>query len=180
MANKRRKIFDVNPQWLAFRFVPAVPGTTETFTVALPQNRLLQPRPNEAVVIEFLKVQWYLPGFPDIDDVDETSFFVGEFLTTRNHGTTSVNLSTPDLIDAVVREMQGAFTAGGTYAFHCDRIVTHDLTDSNGNGVVVATDNVYVQLLGGSTYAQTCEGRLLYRFRTVPLAEFIGMVQSQQ
>jgi len=179
-APKRRAISDINPQWLSFSFIPGTPGTTQTWALALPQNRLLQPRPNEAVVLELLRVQWGIPGIPDVDDVTETAYFMQGAITTRDHGTTAVTFGMTDLIDIVAVEFQGAWTAGGSYALVHHRVDDHDLTDSSGNGPLVATDNLFIQLYGAAEFALVINGRLLYRFRTVPLSEFIGMVQSQQ
>lgn len=65
----------------------------------------------------------------------------------------------------------------------------HDLTDGAGHGVLVATDNVFLTLqtalssiigtsVGGITGVAECA--ILYRFKEVGLAEYIGIVQSQQ
>lgn len=59
--------------------------------------------------------------------------------------------------------------------------VTQDFTDNAGNGILIATDNLYMCIgsenTGGS---DDMTWKLLYRFRTVPVIEYVGIVQSQQ
>jgi len=75
----------------------------------------------------------------------------------------------------------GSFTAGGT-AWTTETEPYHDdLTDGAGHGVLVATDQIYCQISSSSTgAAQTCAGKIWYRWKNVGLAEYIGIVQSQQ
>lgn len=66
----------------------------------------------------------------------------------------------------------------------------HDLTDGAGHGVLVATDNIFLTLqtaatvVGASATITAATGfgecAILYRFKEVGLAEYIGIVQSQQ
>lgn len=56
-----------------------------------------------------------------------------------------------------------------------------DLTDNAGHGILIATDNVYFNLLSQNTGAQNSSiMRLEYRWKEVDLVEYIGIVQSQQ
>lgn len=59
---------------------------------------------------------------------------------------------------------------------------TQDLTDGAGHGVLVATDAIYLQIFttGVANTSETGRFRMLYRFKNVSLAEYIGIVQSQQ
>lgn len=63
------------------------------------------------------------------------------------------------------------------------------MTDGAGHGVLVATDNIYLTLqtalssvIGSSVggIQGFGEAAILYRFKEVGLAEYIGIVQSQQ
>lgn len=73
--------------------------------------------------------------------------------------------------------------------------IIHDLTDGAGHGILVATDNIYLateiglfsQVFGGGpTIAFSGNSRcqidveIFYRFKSVTLQEYIGIVQSQQ
>jgi len=56
-----------------------------------------------------------------------------------------------------------------------------DLTDDAGHGVLVATDKMYLSVVSegtGDTNDVTC--RILYRYKTVGITEYVGIVQSQQ
>ncbi len=56
-----------------------------------------------------------------------------------------------------------------------------DLTDDTGHGVLVATDNIFIQCFSSSALNPiTASARLFYRWKNVSLAEYIGIVQSQQ
>lgn len=71
--------------------------------------------------------------------------------------------------------------------------IIHDLTDGAGHGILIATDNIYLNALvayvdadtsaayaGAPSFifaASNCE--LIYRFKAVTLQEYIGIVQSQ-
>lgn len=56
-----------------------------------------------------------------------------------------------------------------------------DLTDGAGHGIIVATDNIYVTLFSAGTgVAAEVDVKIMYRFKNVALAEYIGVVQSQQ
>jgi hypothetical protein len=65
-----------------------------------------------------------------------------------------------------------------------DEPIYHNLNDGDGNGVLVATDNLYITLI---TNVATATGainnalaRILYRWKEVSLEEYIGIVQAQK
>ena len=174
----RRRI-DENPQWLTYTAIPAIAGTTETFPVALPQNRLQAPGRGKAMVIEILSITWYTSGVPPIAAAAETSLQYLAAITTRDHEGVPVAFTAQDLIDMISIDLSGAFTAAGTYYFPFNRILRHDVHDGDGNGVLVAGDNVYLQLSGDASFAVNASFRLLYRYKEVLLEEFVGMFQSQ-
>lgn len=61
-----------------------------------------------------------------------------------------------------------------------NRVFRKDLTDGAGHGYLVATDSIFARLSSTLTgLTNTADVRLLYRFKEVPLAEYIGIVQSQ-
>jgi len=56
-----------------------------------------------------------------------------------------------------------------------------DLTDGAGHGVLVATDKMFLSVVSegtGDTNDVTC--KILYRYKTVGITEYVGIVQSQQ
>lgn len=61
--------------------------------------------------------------------------------------------------------------------------IEFDLTDGAGHGILVAVDKFYAQI--HSTYVAWggtggIDFKFLYRFKKVSLAEYVGIVQSQQ
>jgi hypothetical protein len=56
------------------------------------------------------------------------------------------------------------------------------LTDSNGHGLLVATDQLFMNVDTQNTAQKTFSAvaRVGYRFKDVGLTEYIGIVQSQQ
>lgn len=171
---------DVYPQYYGFSRTLAVAGTTETFELVLPISRQATGSAQQAQVIEILSVNWRVPGPPPVGNPAETGQNYYAFITTRNHGTVVPELDENDIIDWYGAEFQGAFTAAGTYGVYVGQNEDHDITDHEGHGVLVGTDRLYIQVSGSATFAVTCQFRILYRFRLVPLAEYIGMIQSQQ
>lgn len=77
--------------------------------------------------------------------------------------------------------IRNAFTAGGSVAVNQDVVQVMDLTDGDGHGILVATDNIFFQVTSnGFASAAEQSVKLLYRFKEVSLVEYIGIVQSQQ
>lgn len=75
-----------------------------------------------------------------------------------------------------------------TYSTDNEGIDIHDLTDGAGHGLLVATDNIWlshaltvncpgIAFQTGSGQV-TCE--IIYRMKKITLAEYVGIVQSQQ
>lgn len=57
------------------------------------------------------------------------------------------------------------------------------LNDGAGHGVLIATDNIYLSYVVAGALASTPVAfiaRMLYRFKEVGIAEYVGIVQSQQ
>lgn len=77
--------------------------------------------------------------------------------------------------------IRAAFTPGTGVGYNQDVFQVIDLTDGDGHGILVATDNIYFQVTSnGFAGAQEQSAKLLYRFKEVSLVEYIGIVQSQQ
>jgi len=172
---------DENPQWLSASAVATVPGTTQSWSVSLPQNRAFAPTGSKASVIEVLKVVFYAPGVPNFAGGGaEVGIALIMALSTRDHADDQVELTDADMISMISLEAQGLFSATGGYGFVHDRIVERDITDLNGNGILVATDQIYMQLAGTAAWATSMAMRILYRFKEISLLEFVGMMQSQQ
>lgn len=160
---------DVSPQWMTFSAVQSGADTTTTTTQAIPVQRL--PSGTRAQVMEVLKVMW---DFPAVVEADSS---IACYLSTSSFGTTGTNIGEPRVFAG--RATSTAITTSGMVIF--ERIKLDDLTDGAGHGVLIATDNIYAQVVSASTsLTNTVRLKLLYRWKNVPLPEYIGIVQSQQ
>jgi hypothetical protein len=170
---------DVNPQWLTFN--AATQSAANTFvetSINVPITRFPQGK-GKSLVLELLKVQFVIP------ELDNNSVAGGQVsqaeVQLSPQSQTAIALSNPVNIAQFLRSWRGAFTAAGTYSSAIDNTVTQDLTDGAGHGILVASDTLFLDantIL--FTNAATFACRVLYRFKTVTLEEYIGIVQSQQ
>jgi len=130
----------VNPQWLKQRGAQSSADTTTTTTITLP---IIRAREGVTpTIIEVLRVYFIFENSGEVD----SSVYV--YLTTKNFGTTAVtNPSEPSLI-----AMAGSIikiTTSGQFSESTNQQM--DLTDGAGHGVLVATDNLYMQIVSSST-----------------------------
>lgn len=171
---------DVNPQFVTGRATQSAADTTTTIDFPVPIQRLQQQ--GRAQVLEVLKVFWFPPVLPVTGAAAETIDSIAAFLTTSSFGTTTLTYNNPRIISGFDERQKGAFTAGGTYSqaqFPVPFI--QDLTDGAGHGVLIATDSIFVQVSSvGTGASNSVDFKLLYRWKNVSLAEYIGIVQSQQ
>jgi hypothetical protein len=130
--------------------------------------------------MEVLKVDFEMPNYPLIANAAETTYACTMAVSTKDHAAVAVGLITPDVFAYTNMETQGAWTVAGSYAMTADHVRVFDCTDGAGHGVLVATDTLYCQLAGGASWATSFNAKILYRLKNVSLAEYIGIVQSQQ
>lgn len=131
--------------------------------------------------MEVLKVFWY-PGTLEAQAaVAEVEHRISGFLGTRDNGTTAVTPADPSVFSTISVRNTGAFTAGGTYAVQYNEPIVQDFTDGAGHGFLVATDNLFLQASSANLDAAgVVRVKVLYRWKNVSLAEYVGIVQSQQ
>lgn len=170
---------DINPQWMSFSAVQSAADTTTTTTQAIPVQRL-QTR-GMAQVMEVLKVTFKRGVFGAVASATEAADTQDTYLTTRSFGTTNTTWSEPTVFAGFSSAQEGAFTAAGTYARVEETIIQQDLTDGAGHGVLIATDNIFAQVQSAGTGGtNTTRIKILYRWKNVPMVEYVGIVQSQQ
>lgn len=170
---------DVSPQLLGAIVTLSAANTFTQTTVPVPIQRYSAGR-ERALVMEVLKV------FFDLGEPDANPAAGGSLLAFSAYLSTSSQASFPTMDNPVVfafgqKVVRGAFTAAGTYGTYASDPFTLDLTDGAGHGVLVATDNIFLGAVSsGFTAVSACSIKILYRFKEVTLAEYIGIVQSQQ
>lgn len=197
---------DVNPQWMTLNVTQGAADNTTTTGFALPVPRY--PMQNgKSIVMEIIKVQWSMsPLAMKTADVPAASAFFGLLqnalistsnlapLTTTTLASITQGLANPRVISHYQKEA-GVIAVGapsGTAQMWVlsanDEPVFMDLTDGAGHGFLVGTDTIYITILTGTKAGATFESgqsnnalcRLLYRFKEIDLAEYVGIVQSQQ
>lgn len=175
---------DVNPQYISGAVVMTTVNTAKEETIGLP---ILRPgqgaSQTKAQVIELLKCWVHMPS-AGTDFVAANTAYSAQFtVATSSQGTTVPNLSNTRVLAQFRQAYAGAFTAAGTYSTPSFGIQVWDFTDGAGHGILVGTDNLFLQA-DTDGYAAgdipTMTYKLLYRFKEVSLIEYIGMVQSQQ
>lgn len=170
---------DVNPQFLSGQVVLSAANTATTLSLGIPIQRV-DPN-NQAIVLEALKVYVNHPAWDAIASAGEATDSQQVMFSTTSFGTTAVNFAEPRVFAASLRSDRGAFTAAGTYGMNQEDLVVIDLTDGAGHGILIATDNIFVQgMTGGFAGAATFNFKIMYRWKRVNITEYIGIVQSQQ
>ncbi len=173
---------DIKPQYLTLNT-----GVTATDDYTVNQVALPVPRfgtmKTMATIMELLSADWYI-NLVDSNDADKTDFAFLTTSTTRQDADTSTLASAATDVEdpqtfgfVMVNHFQ--VTAVGISSF--SQPIHIDFTDDNGNGILVATDRLFV--VGGNvggTAAGNYTCKLKYRQVNVGITEYVGIVQSQQ
>lgn len=172
---------DVNPQWfnLTSQAITTTYGNTAT---TLPRERL--PYGNKSQVMEVLKVQFLQAPTQTVDLTAATYSAQRMYITTSSFGTAEPTLGQSSgkvLCKKSILIARTAAAPAADLSWPLEDII--DLTDGAGNGILVATDSIFLGAIEvGVTLGtdNTLGCRLLYRWKNVGLTEYIGIVQSQQ
>jgi hypothetical protein len=160
---------DVNPQTMVVRVTESAADTTTTQSQAVPVQRLQDK--GKAQVMEVLRVIFNVNTFAEVDAS------ITACLTTRNFGTTAVGTNDPSMI--AFYQLAVRLTTSGQYSQV--QPFFYDCTDGAGHGMLVATDQIFLQAQSATTgVAVVCDARILYRWKNVTVQEYVGIVQSQQ
>ena len=175
---------DVNPQYLHGSVTLSAANTLTEVTLGTPIVRVGPQSQGNAVIMEVLKIYADLP-VTDLDGAAATTRRLGLVFSTLGQGTGALALfDDPRVFAAFEHEVRNSFTAAGTGMLDLkpsNTMAVYDMTDGAGHGILIATDNIFIQ---GSSNGLTAPARfafkILYRFKRVSLVEYIGIVQSQQ
>ena len=138
---------------------------------------------DDVQIVEILKVWWYMGMTNLIVDLDftESAFLAtttGRVFQQTATTATIANDSISPFTFANAIVTKAVSTNGGlVHTFP----ITIDLTDSNGNGILIATERLFVvhaQL--NVIAADVAVAKILYRMVNVGLKEYVGIVTSQQ
>lgn len=172
---------DVKPQYLTMS--TSTPGSADDYQVQ--QITLPVVRPSEdrnATIIEFLSIDYY-PNVANLADQSSAYAMMLASNIDRSSGdaasaaTIAQDIADPRTIAPVFH--YNNFTTSGQLS---QSVPIHfDFTDNNGNGMLYASDQIF---LVGASIGDSVQGfyiaKLKYRFVTVGLIEYIGIVQQQQ
>lgn len=173
---------DVKPQFLTAS--TPVAAAVDDYIIQAINLPVVRPAATggNATIMEFLSVDYMLP----LQDFAEGTAIHAAFLTvnigrtngdTCTSGTLMADFADPRTF-ASVSQYKNTITSGG---FTVDGPLHVDLTDQNGNGMLVASDVIYLVQgsVADSTVGYTVV-KIKYRYVTVSLIEYIGIVQQQQ
>lgn len=169
---------DVNPQTLTSPILSqSGVDSIDQFQLPVPIPRYPQQNGMQ-IVMEILKVNFYFTS------VQLALSQLNRFLITL-----TTNPNKPPSVEAAIQDPRsisqyslGVVTAAAAGQSVIPLDFTEDLTDNAGHGLLIATDNIYFVLATQATGLSSARGlcKITYRFKQVTLAEYIGIVQSQQ
>ena len=162
---------DIFPNYMSGLLTLSAANTFSTQTKELPVNRL-RVAGGEATVIEFLWVDIALNTVDFIATADDYVLSVQTGTTPTLVGT----FNNPDVL-AFFNQEAHFLTSGG---FFTDNVRRFDFQSQDGHGLLVAADRVHISAnTAGMAAATGFAWRIYYRFVSVPVEEFVGIVQSQ-
>ncbi len=189
MATKRLKggsatggTGDLKPQILTMSGLAGAITDYVVVQVQLPVPRF-GPGMNKATITEILKV-WFYPAIEDLldDDAVNATIIATTNLGRANADAVTVGSLATDMqnsnIVAATITMRQLTTSGSAHVIYPLMV---DVTDSNGNGVLVAADSIF--LIGANiagTVAGSYTAKILYRTVNVGVTEYVGILQSQR
>lgn len=165
-----------NPQWL--NLSAATTGGTDVYGEAETQT------PNRVgpanTVMEILKIQYQLPAPVAGEDADKRYQRFAH--VARSSQSAVLDLNARECVDRVqtigVQAFAEATETGGA-GWHEENVITHDLSDGNGNGVLYGGSSIFLGFdTGDWNAASTLYARILYRMVKVTAAELLGIVQE--
>lgn len=167
---------DFNPQIYTINLQQDAANTPTWASFPVPINRLAQST-NRAVIMEILRVTFIIADLSPSNAQAEMSCI----LATRQPGYQSA-------IDCIADSASFAYVDIDLLAYGTpanaeikSRVFPFDLTDGAGHGYLVATDKIYMGILSLAwTSTSRWVAKIEYRMKEVGLAEYVGMVQSQQ
>lgn len=173
---------DIKPQ--VFTIETGVAGAVDdyvvgTFVLPVPRFGTMKTK---ATIFEILSIDYYMAIRNNNDNAvvemcyltTSTNRTSGE---TCNLGAIVLDVSLPATIAPVVRTSTLSTNGATSFTFP-----THvDMTDGAGNGILIATDRIIIVGGGvGNTLAGNYIAKIKYRMVNVGIAEYVGIVQSQQ
>lgn len=170
---------DINPQWFSFIALQTGNDVPVEISADLPINPSQISSPNEALIIECLKVQFIWSVDATQSPSNPQRWSAG--LYSRNPATGVTLSSAQQGVSHIISDQFQTTQAGAgstVVGFHTSRL--YDITDGAGHGVVLATKAVTCLLSTLNTQiSNRVVVRILYRYKRVGLTEFLTLAQFQ-
>lgn len=158
--------------------IPAAASINAYSSVEFNVPRIIMGSRDSATVMEILKV-WFYVGIQDASDA--SSRLSGNLSTTliRNQDdAVSLVSQVNDILNPTVFAATWADRQGASFSLSLP--LTKDLTDNNGNGILIATDKLFATTsMLANTAVSDSVVKILYRMVNVGITEYVGIVQSQ-
>lgn len=170
---------DVNPQFMNLKVTQTAADAFTQAQFPVPVQRL--PAGNRAQVMEVLKI-YFTSSQLTTEAAASTAHNMLVTLTTKSIVVAQATIDEPSVFGYYGKNNDNAFTAAGTglLAFDFEPYVL-DLTDNAGHGFLIGTDSIYIQINSVATgNINNARVKILYRWKDVSMAEYVGMVQGQQ
>lgn len=174
---------DVNPQYLSGQLILSAANIATEVVLFTPIVRIGPQTGGKTTIMELLKLWVDMPSIDAENPAAQGRIMQFSMSTSSSGATPAIMLiSNAHCLAGVAHATRNAFTAAGSAMLESKaEPAVWDFTDGAGHGILVATDNLFIQ---GKTTNQTgisqFEWKLMYRFKSVSLVEYIGIVQSQQ
>lgn len=171
---------DVNPQFLTFSLSQATLNAQVFAPVTLPVNPVQGAGgANKATVVELLYIVWAFS--PWGASSGSKTRHIGIATNASTAAIVPPNYSDPGTL--FVKRQSMYFVAGSAEGSIEDS-GHQSLTDDAGHGILVGTPSIFASFLNQGNAALdpllSMSMKIAYRFKTVSLQEYIGIVQSQQ
>lgn len=166
---------DVNPQFYVIRLSQSAADTATDASFPLPVPKY-PGSANRAIVFELMKVRFLIDDMVNVASTQALSAMISSRAVSLSSSLDA--RADPGTLASFSKDFLYATAVGFQYT---DRDIDVDLTDKAGHGILVATDNIYLTVYSQLTgRVNTIVARLTYRLKEVGLAEYVGIVQSQQ
>lgn len=171
---------DFNPQIYTITTLQSTADTEVTNGFPTPIPRFGTGGSTTSPVMEILKVYFILD---DITAQSAQTAVIAALSTASLANIDPGGTGLPYLFDPrsfAFFSLDGIFSTAAGFAL-TSRIFEFNLTDGSGRGLLVATDNIFLNIFSTATGRQNAvTAKILYRLKNITLQEYVGIVQSQQ
>jgi len=163
---------DVNPQILTFDLRQEAADIEISESIRIPVPRF-SSKGGRAIVFEVLWIDTIFVNVPQAPAVAQ--FLVGSLSTSTNTAASDANTFSVESLDTTQS------LAASTSFQLTPTVLRKYFTDGAGHGFLIATDTITAEVGSQFTLAlNLIVWKIGYRFKEIPLAEYIGIVQGQQ